>query len=87
MKQTQLYLTTDSYVKVMCPAPAKVLLINAKYYNKFRLENWTNYHGGSFMDFPALIGVPYEGIWNVIIETHNPEEMHSGISISVLQND
>ena len=35
MKNSRLFLIANSYVKVVCSEPAKILLINEKYFDKF----------------------------------------------------
>ncbi|WP_321572977.1 DUF1883 domain-containing protein [Hafnia alvei] len=87
MKHKQLYLTSNSYVKVVCSEPAKVLLINDKYYDRFSQDSWPNYHGGFFSYFPAIIEVPYEGIWNIVIEPHLTGRSLPTIGLTVIPRD
>ncbi|MCK2182205.1 DUF1883 domain-containing protein [Hafnia paralvei] len=87
MKQTQFYLTTHTYVKVICSEPANVLLINKKHYAHFCQDSWAEYHGGFFTYFPVIIEVPYDGIWNVVVDTHTSGCSPPEVNISILSGD
>jgi hypothetical protein len=87
MKQTQFYLTTHTYVEVICSEPANVLLINKKHYAHFCQDSWAEYHGGFFTHFPVIIEVPYDGIWNVVVDTHTSGCSPPEVNISILSGD
>ncbi|TBM26901.1 MULTISPECIES: DUF1883 domain-containing protein [Hafnia] len=87
MKLTQLYLTANTYVKVVCSEPANVLLINEKHYDHFCRDSWADYHGGFFSHFPVIIEVPYDGIWNVVVDTHTSGCLYHEAIISILSGD
>lgn len=80
MKTHRFFLGANSYVKVECSEPAKVLLIDDKHYDRFCRESWADYYGGFFAYFPAIVEVPYDAIWNVVIDTHT-----SGRSLPVIK--
>ncbi|PAV94522.1 hypothetical protein CJD50_20960 [Hafnia paralvei] len=86
MKSSRLFLVANSYVKVVCSEPAKILLINEKYYDRFCRDSWADYHGGFFTNFPAIVEVPYDGIWNIIIDTHSNGDKEPSVSITILPN-
>lgn len=48
MKTHRFFLGANSYVKVECSEPAKVLLIDDKHYDRFCRESWADYYGGFF---------------------------------------
>lgn len=87
MKNSRFFLVANSYVKVVCSEPAKILLINDKYYDRFCRESWADYHGGFFSNFPAIVEVPYDGIWNIVIDTHSNGEIEPSAIITILFNN
>ncbi|MGC6232804.1 DUF1883 domain-containing protein [Hafnia paralvei] len=86
MKTSRCYLAANSYVKVVCSEPAKVLLIHEKQYERFCRDSWADYHGGFFSSFPAVIEVPYDGIWNIVIDTHSAECAPPSVKISIISD-
>ena len=87
MKNSRLFLIANTYVKVVCSEPAKILLINDKYYDKFCRDSWADYHGGFFTNFPAIVEVPYDGIWNIVIDTHSKGDVEPSVIITILLNN
>lgn len=55
MKSSRLFLVANSYVKVVCSEPAKILLINEKHYDRFCRDSWADYHGGFFATSQLLL--------------------------------
>ena len=39
-----------------------------------------------FCNFPAIVEVPYDGIWNIVIDTHSHGDTESSVSITILPN-
>ncbi|MFO6490614.1 DUF1883 domain-containing protein [Hafnia alvei] len=87
MKSSRFFLVANSYVKVVCSEPAKILLINDKYYDRFCRDSWADYHGGFFSNFPAIVEVPYDGIWNIVIDTHSNGDIEPSVIITILLNN
>lgn len=61
-------LAKGDVVVVQCSHQCNVFLLDDQNFNLYRQRQKCTYYGGFFKAFPAKLGVPASGHWNVVID-------------------
>lgn len=69
MNHSRKFLKAGSSFKVTCSQPIVILVMSDSNLDSYNLGKGANYYGGLFFHFPAILEVPTDGYWNVILET------------------
>lgn len=69
MYHSRQYLKAGSSFKITCPQPIIVLVMTDSNLHSYNSGGDANYYGGFFAHFPAIVEVPTDGHWNVLLET------------------
>lgn len=70
MCHSRQYLKAGSSFKITCSQPIVVLVMSDANLLSYNSGRGANYYGGFFNHFPAILEVPADGHWNVLLETH-----------------
>jgi hypothetical protein len=62
------YLEEGDLVVVNCDTQCNVMLLTDLDFESYRRRDSYHYHGGHFKMFPARIGVPSSGNWNIVLD-------------------
>lgn len=62
------HLEGGSTVRVDCDHQCNVLLMDDPNYARYRRSGEYRYFGGFFRRLPALVAVPHDGFWNVVLD-------------------
>lgn len=63
------YLKAGSAFKITCSHPIIVLVMTDSNLHLYNSGGGVNYYGGFFAHFPAIVEVPIDGYWNILLET------------------
>ncbi|WP_336195297.1 DUF1883 domain-containing protein [Hafnia paralvei] len=69
MCHSRQYLPAGSSFKITCSQPIVVLVMSDANLLSYNSGRGANYYGGLFTHFPAILEVPSDGHWNVLLET------------------
>jgi len=62
------HIDSGDTVKVDCDTQCNVMLLSDNDFSSYKAGRSYNYHGGFYKHFPALITVPRNGFWNVVLD-------------------
>ncbi|TBL68304.1 DUF1883 domain-containing protein [Hafnia alvei] len=69
MCHSRQYLKAGCSFKITCSQPIVVLVMSDTNLLSYNSGRGANYYGGFFTHFPAILEVPCDGHWNVLLET------------------
>lgn len=78
------YVNSDSVISVQCSHQINVLVMDDNNYNKYRKGQSANVYGGFYTHFPANVGVPHTGHWNIILALPAGHRANIRYSINII---
>lgn len=78
------HMEAGSVVSVQCSHQINVLLMDDSNYSAYKSGRSARYYGGFYKQFPARIGVPHSGNWNVVLALPAGHSARYQYSINVI---
>jgi hypothetical protein len=62
------HLRGGAAVRVDCDHQCNVLVMDDANYARYRRDDDHRYYGGFFRRLPAVVKVPHDGFWNIVLD-------------------
>lgn len=70
---TKFYLHKGDFVHIESPIEVTAFIINDLHLEQYSNSELVDYYGGYFNHLPAIIEIPYDGTWNIVVSRFDGE--------------